>query len=237
MDSGIAAHPDLNIIGGRNFVTSKGPFSPGPDDYADVAGHGTAVSGVAAARNNGAGVWGVLPGAALFAVKVLGNDQTGTAVDIARALQWIAENGTSLGISVINLSVGGSDSPSDDLLVCQAAEAVSARGMVFVGAAGNAQSDMRASVPAKCSAVIAVTAVALLGQGPYYKVQPATFSNWWVPWRAACNPSCELCGPHPVPCHAPKPLAAVLLRVSPHHAALESLALACLAFTPPQAQR
>jgi subtilisin len=66
IDTGIdLAHPDLDARPGINCI----PTTPGPPQ--DDDGHGTFVAGVIGARNNGAGVVGVAPGTALYAVKAL----------------------------------------------------------------------------------------------------------------------------------------------------------------------
>lgn len=177
MDTGIASHPDLNIVGGRNFLNESLP-----DDWADRHGHGTHVAGIAGARNNDKGVWGVLPGVRLFAGKVLKDDGKGSSVDVARGVQWVAQFGPGLGVDVINLSIGGSDGATD-ALVCAAVDAAAARGMVVVSAAGNSASDMRASCPANCAGSLAVTAVDSAPGATKGRATPGDFSNW-LPLKA-----------------------------------------------------
>ena len=64
LDTGIDLdHPDLAARDGKNCVAS------GSAD--DDNGHGTHVAGTIGARNQGAGVVGVAPGTAVYAVKVL----------------------------------------------------------------------------------------------------------------------------------------------------------------------
>ena len=61
IDTGIAPHPDLNVVGGKNC-------GDGPDSAFAVAdnGHGTHVAGILAAKDNAFGVVGVAPGARIF---------------------------------------------------------------------------------------------------------------------------------------------------------------------------
>jgi serine protease len=105
VDSGIdPSHPDLagkieafaDCIGGS---CREGPAR-------DSDGHGTAVSGIAAAKTgNGAGIAGVAPDARLIVARVLGPDGTGVTEDINRAIQWVVDKGAR----VVNLSLGEPD--------------------------------------------------------------------------------------------------------------------------------
>jgi subtilisin len=61
VDTGIdRRHPELNVVGGRNLVSSD----PNGDPYHDGLGHGTHVAGILGAKNNGQGIVGAAPGAA-----------------------------------------------------------------------------------------------------------------------------------------------------------------------------
>jgi subtilisin family serine protease len=65
LDTGIdPTHPDLNVVGGWNFITNTSSFN-------DDEGHGTHCAGIAAAIDNDLGVVGVAPGARLWALKFL----------------------------------------------------------------------------------------------------------------------------------------------------------------------
>jgi thermitase len=70
--------------------------------FDDLHGHGTAVSGVAAAPDNGAGTIGVAPGARLMNVKVLNDSGVGLASWAASGILFAADHGAK----VINLSIG-----------------------------------------------------------------------------------------------------------------------------------
>jgi subtilisin family serine protease len=119
VDSGIdAEHPDLQgkVQGGANCVGHDVPGGCIDGNWADDAGHGTHVAGIAAAiTGNGQGVAGVAPGATLLAVKVLSNacappgggtvpdcEAQGTESDVADGIRWAADNDAT----VINLSLG-----------------------------------------------------------------------------------------------------------------------------------
>jgi len=142
IDSGIAPHPDLNVVDGVRFYTinsgpprSRGTFSDG--NYADDNGHGTHVAGIAAARDNGFGVVGVAPGARLWAVKVLNANNTGQLSDIIAGIDWVNERSDT--IEIANMSLGGQGySPA----LRTAIQDTVAKGVVFVVAAGNDWGDI-----------------------------------------------------------------------------------------------
>lgn len=78
----------------------------------DLHGHGTHCAGIAAAVDNGIGVIGIAPAATLGAVKVLGDNGSGYAKDIAAAIRWVADlelTGSHAGKQkIISGSLGGS---------------------------------------------------------------------------------------------------------------------------------
>ena len=148
IDTGIAARPDLNIVGGISFVD-------GTSSYNDDNGHGTHVSGTAAARDNGTGVIGVAPGAGLLAVKVLNYQGKGGMDDVAAGIEWAAAHGAD----VINMSLACSGFGCDDPVMEDALAAAAGANVVIVAAAGN-WGDVPNAVgwPAQAPQVIAVGA-------------------------------------------------------------------------------
>jgi subtilisin len=153
LDTGIANHPELNIVGGTACVGNKG--------YADGNGHGTHVSGTIGARDNSSGVVGVAPGVRLWAVKVLDDQGSGTYGSIICGLDYVANH--SATIDVINMSLGGGGSDS----VCgtntdafhDAICNVFAQGVTVIVAAGNESRDAANTVPATYDEVITVSAI------------------------------------------------------------------------------
>jgi subtilisin family serine protease len=137
------------------------------------------VSGTIGARNNGFGVFGVLPNVKILPIKVLGNDGGGSMSDIMAAIDYVATNAVSLGIGVINLSLGGTGSVRDP--ICQSIQAATTRGVVVVVAAGNDGDDLAGYSPASCPATIAVTAISPTAN------TPAGFSNWLNPGASAAE--------------------------------------------------
>lgn len=169
VDSGIdRAHPDLNVRGGVDCSGGR-PLSPGAA-LTDTSGHGTAVAGVAAARDNGFGVVGTAPGAPLWSVKVTDAGGSITISSLVCAVDWItgtrtdADPGNDIAVANISIAGGGTDdgrcgSTSEDALHAAICGSVRA-GVSYVVAAGNGAQDLARSIPAGYDEVLAVTAVA-----------------------------------------------------------------------------
>ncbi len=153
IDTGVDyTHPDLmgKVIKGYDFVNAD-------NDPMDDNSHGTHVAGIAAARsNNGIGITGVSWKASILAVKVLNSQGRGTVADIAAGIKYAADYP---GVKVINMSLGGGYSPTEEAAVDYA---VNTKGILLVAAAGNDNTNTK-SYPAGFSTdypnkVIAVAA-------------------------------------------------------------------------------
>ncbi|MDQ6910861.1 MAG: S8 family serine peptidase, partial [Actinomycetota bacterium] len=160
IDTGVSlTHPDLNATSGANCVT------PGAS-AADDNGHGTHVAGTIAARNNGAGVVGVVPDTKVYAVKVLDSSGSGTWSQVICGIDWVTANAAGLNIRVANMSLGG-DGLNDNSCGSVNADALhaaicnsAAAGVTYAVAAGNDGIDFSAFSPANYPEVLAVTAIA-----------------------------------------------------------------------------
>jgi serine protease AprX len=137
IDSGIDPNADLidNIRGFWDF-TRNGIPTRAFDDY----GHGTHVAGlIASSGSMSQGEFeGVAPSVRLFGFKVLDRNGRGKSSDVLRAIDFVIANRNTLGIDVINLSLGHPilESAATDPLV-QAVERATRAGIVVVTAAGN----------------------------------------------------------------------------------------------------
>jgi subtilisin len=169
LDTGIQpTNAELNIVGGYNCTDPSRP-----DVWADSAGfgHGTHVSGIAAAIQNGRGVAGVAQGARLWAIKVLDGSGNGYWSWVICGLERVAAmrdpNNTAVPrIEVVNMSIaspgwddGDCGRSNADLLhhaVCRVYDA----GVTMVAAAGNEHSDAAGYVPGAYDEVITVAAMA-----------------------------------------------------------------------------
>ena len=150
VDTGISKHPELNIVGGRNFTTTN------TEAWNDGNGHGTHVAGIIGAKDNTIGVVGVAPGVRLWALKTLSDTGSGLTSSIIAALQWILKNRDILwsGFGVVNMSLGGpAYQPLDD-----AVNALINNGIVVCVAAGNEGIDASTKSPARVPNAITVGA-------------------------------------------------------------------------------
>jgi subtilisin len=149
MDSGIdSLHPDLNVVGGRNFAAANGGPEAWGDTFAPCNGHGTHVAGSVGSNRHG-----VAPGAGVYALRVMedinGNCSAWKSSQNA-AVVWAGDN----GIAVVNASLGGSFNFYQSTMM----DAYVAGGGVFVAASGNAGA-ATALCPACYPATISVGAV------------------------------------------------------------------------------
>ncbi|MEN4042049.1 MAG: S8 family serine peptidase [Anaerolineaceae bacterium] len=154
VDSGVdASHPDFSgrLMAGYDFYQND----PVPQDE---CGHGTHVTGIAAANgDNGAGIAGIDWHAQVLPVRVLGPDCTGPVSAVAAGIVWAVDRH---GADVINLSLG-IFSPSR--LLEYATYYAYQRGAALFAAAGNRGSPP-VLFPAAYPWVMAVGATNAAGQ-------------------------------------------------------------------------
>ncbi len=161
--------PDLV---GTTFVYPH-DFFAGDDHPNDDFGHGTHVTGtIAQATNNGIGVAGIAPKAAIMPIKVCGHIDSAPSqygcppADIADGIVWAVDHGAE----VINLSLGSPDSASQ--AEEQAVEYAVNHQVVVIAAAGNGGSDLvgdpHLDFPAGLPSVISVGGAGLKGDAAGY---------------------------------------------------------------------
>ncbi|MGH9036782.1 MAG: S8 family serine peptidase [Acidimicrobiia bacterium] len=106
VDTGVDLnHEDLagKVVAHASCVGAAGDPAACKDSAQDDQGHGTHVSGIAAAfKDNAKGVAGVAPDAELVVAKVLSSSGSGTAEDVTAGIKWVVDNGAR----VVNLSLG-----------------------------------------------------------------------------------------------------------------------------------
>lgn len=169
IDTGIdPTHPDLNVVGGKDCAPGIG--------YTDANGHGSHVAGTIAAKDDGNGVVGVVPGANLYAVKVLTDAGIGLTTDIICGIDWVTSTRSDLNpsndIVVANMSIGGGGTDDNNCgnsnndayhkSICNSTNA----GVTHVVAAGNDGVDFRSTAPATYGEVLTTTAIADFNGAP-----------------------------------------------------------------------
>ena len=152
LDTGIdATHPDLvtQVGAERNFVEEF-------EDGRDLVGHGTHVASIVAgtgAAENGR-YRGVAPGATLLDGKVCAEFGCPDSAILA-GMQWAADSGAD----VVNMSLGGPDSPEIDPIEQAVNDLTAQSDVLFVIAAGNDGADETVSSPGTADTALSVGSV------------------------------------------------------------------------------
>jgi subtilisin family serine protease len=160
VDTGIdLANADLNV-GSAAFDAYGG-------NGQDQNGHGTHVSGIVAARNNGIDVVGVVPGSTVYAVRVLDATGSGSDSDVIAGLEWVQSTGVAAGIRVANMSLGRAATAADfeiDAPMHAAVRNLVNSGVAVVVSAGNdATQETSDVVPAGFPEAIAIASTTAAG--------------------------------------------------------------------------
>ncbi len=149
IDSGIdRKHPDFAaaLIEEFDAFGSETKIAEEPDR------HGTGIAGIISARGT---ILGIAPDANLLSARVFrakaGQTSSATTINVIKGMTWSAERGAR----VLNMSFAG---PRDSL-VERHVDAVVAKGVIPIAAAGNWGPGAQAAYPAAYDKVIAVTAI------------------------------------------------------------------------------
>jgi subtilisin family serine protease len=148
LDTGIQEdHPDINdnILPGTNIV------NPGKPPI-DKVGHGSHVAGIICAENNDIGVVGVAPKSKVIPVKVLGDDGTGSFLNVAAGIHWAIKQ----EVDLICMSLG---SPRPLQQVRRAIQLADKKGIVVFVAAGNMGQSDEVFYPAAYPETIAIGSI------------------------------------------------------------------------------
>jgi len=155
IDSGVdGTHPDLagQVLSGIDLVE-------GGNGWTDPVGHGTAVAGLLAGRNDdGSGVVGLAPKAKILPVRVLdkANKYDDPAI-VAKGVHWAVDHGAT----VLNLSLGG-QLRSD--VLAEALHYAARHDVVVVACTGNVtagQTSRAVWYPAREPGVVAVAGLVI----------------------------------------------------------------------------
>lgn len=187
-------HEDLqaNLVPGYNFVDDTSDIE---DDY----GHGTHVSGIAAAKiDNSKGIAGMAGNASIMPLKVAGSDGRYTAADLAQGIIYAADNDAD----IINMSLGGDSHFS---VIEDAVNYAWDAGAFLCAAAGNKREE-RSDYPAAYEHVASVGAttsgdsrwqfsnygesVAIFAPGGGYEGILSTEKGGYYGWRDGTSMAC-----------------------------------------------
>jgi subtilisin family serine protease len=147
LDTGISlTHPDLNVYKNATFVEGT---TSGNDDN----GHGSHVSGIAAAKNNSIGIVGVAPGARLWAIKVCDASGECPISNQIKGIEYAIKHANE--IDVLNISIENLNSPALNAIIKEAVKA----GITVVAAAGNSGKSASQVSPANSPDVLTVSAI------------------------------------------------------------------------------
>lgn len=184
IDSGIAVdHPDLaaGILAPYDAHSDDDDPSPDPGEYCAGGGsgicddHGTAVSGVVAARaDNGVDIVGLCPSCTLVPIKMLGEGSGAMSADIAAFEHAIAQD-----VAVINNSWGyvrptAVPEPLAEVIRRAATETRDGRGALVVFAAGNDNREVQDNELQALEEVLCVSATDAYGN-------PTNYTNFGGP--------------------------------------------------------
>jgi subtilisin family serine protease len=152
IDSGVHAHPDLDVESRADCTKSRTcTVGQGEDDN----GHGTHVAGTIGAIDDEQGVVGVAPGARIHSLKVCDASGQCTLSAMVAGIDHVTARADV--IEVANMSLGGrGESRALEEAISKSVDA----GVVYVVAAGNDTQDAAEYVPASYDDVIAVSALA-----------------------------------------------------------------------------
>ncbi|PPK63814.1 S8 family serine peptidase [Actinokineospora auranticolor] len=148
LDTGVdQTHPDLagQEIGEHNFTDSA--------DNVDRVGHGTHVASIIA--GTGAKYRGIASGARILDGKVLDDHGYGLQSWIVAGMEWA----TAQGADVVNLSLGGADTPGIDPVEEAVNRLSASTGKLFVVAAGNNGAARTIDSPGSADAALTVGSV------------------------------------------------------------------------------
>ncbi|MEV7287112.1 S8 family serine peptidase [Streptomyces sp. NPDC093252] len=151
LDTGVDTHHDdlkSQVVASKNFTSAA--------DAGDKYGHGTHVASIAAGTGakSGGKFKGVAPGAQILNGKVLDDNGFGDDSGILAGMEWAAEQGAG----VVNLSLGGGDTPEIDPLEAAVNKLSAEKGILFAIAAGNDGPESVGS-PGSADAALTVGAV------------------------------------------------------------------------------
>jgi len=170
-------HEDLqsNLVPGYNFVDDTSDIE---DDY----GHGTHVSGIAAAKiDNSKGIAGMAGNASIMPLKVADSGGDYTNSDLAQGIIYAADNGAD----VVNMSLGGTHSQ----VLEDAVNYAWGQGLFLCAAAGNKREE-KSDYPAAYERVASVGATTSGDSRWQYSNYGESEKGGYYGWRDGTSMAC-----------------------------------------------
>jgi subtilisin family serine protease len=153
IDSGVDyTHPDLNVVSRTDCIDGEGGCIDGTGT--DKFGHGTHVAGIVGALDNEFGSVGTAPGVRIWAVKVLGDNNFGTASSVLDGIDWVTAHASEIEVANMSLGARGTYLPYEEAI-----DASMEAGVVYTISAGNEAEDANNFTPANVPGVITVSAL------------------------------------------------------------------------------
>lgn len=151
LDTGVRiTHEDFEGRASFGFNAAGGKIDTDKD------GHGTAVAGIVASKT-----YGVCKQCNIISVKIFTDAGDTSASPIIAAFNWVAKNYNRMRKIVINISVGGDPGETSDAMDA-AVNALVAKGVHVVAAAGNENVDACTESPGRASGILGVGSTDLL---------------------------------------------------------------------------
>jgi hypothetical protein len=147
VDTGIDLdHPHFGPDADRNGIADRIVFNydfvgANDNNASDVQGHGTHVAGTVGSSDPN--YLGAAPEVNIIALRVLGDNGSGTGADIMEALNWVVANASRYNVVAVNLSLGDMsfDTSSREGYLSTQFKALTNSGVVVVSASGNSYGD------------------------------------------------------------------------------------------------
>ena len=196
LDTGISRLPDFagRLVGGVDLSGEGDPFK-------DSFGHGTFVAGLIAGNgaSSGGAYVGEAPGANLVSIKASGASGSTDLATVISGIQWAVQNRGSLGIQVLNISMGAPPFPSSVTNpLDRAVEAAWNSGITVVASAGNT-GPMNGTITSPGDDPLVITVGAIDDKGTaataddtmtdFSAVGPTAIDGWFKPDLVAAGRS------------------------------------------------
>lgn len=164
--------PDADKNGVADRIVYQYDFADNDADASDRSGHGSNVSSIVASSDGA--FPGVAPESNIIALKVFGDNGSGSFSVIERALQWVIANASKYNIASVNLSLGDGANfmrSTQRYGIGDELAALAAQRVIVVAAAGNSfyeyAGEQGVSYPAADPSVIAAGAVYASGSNGF----------------------------------------------------------------------